>query len=288
MREPYALDKRQVRRSFEKAAATYDAAAALQREVCARALERLDLMKLDPKVILDAGCGTGFASKGLHARYPRATLLGIDIALSMLQASRARAPAWKRWLGPKREAFACGDNEKLPIHSGGMDMVWSNLAFQWAGDLVAVFGECSRVLRPGGLLMFTTLGPDTLKELRAATSGDAAVHVNRFIDMHDVGDMMVNAGFADPVMDMEYLTLTYTDVTMLMRELKALGAHNVAQGRSRGLTGRGSLGAIERRYEAFRSEGRLPATFEVIYGHAWKPSPRTGPGGRAVIEIKPR
>jgi malonyl-CoA O-methyltransferase len=165
-------------------------------------------------------------------------------------------------------------------------MLWSNLAFQWARDLTGVFAECRRVLRPGGLLIFTTLGPDTLKELRTATSGDGKIHVNRFIDMHDIGDLMIGAGFADPVMDMEYLTLTYDDVKTLMRELKAIGAHNVAAGRSRGLTGKRALRATELRYETFRRDARLPATFEVIYGHAWKPLPRKGPGGRPVIDIK--
>jgi malonyl-CoA O-methyltransferase len=286
MIDPSIPDKRQMRRSFEKAASTYDRAAVLQREVCTRALERLELVKLDPGAIVDAGCGTGFAAQALRKRYPRATLVGLDIAPAMLRASRSRTPGWKRWIGSGREVFVCGDNERLPIRSASIDMLWSNLAFQWAGDLTVVFAECQRVLRPGGLLMFTTLGPDTLKELRAAAAGDSKVHVNRFIDMHDIGDMMIGAGFADPVMDMEYLTLTYADVRTLMRELKAIGAHNVTAGRNRGLTGKSALQEIELRYESFRQDARLPATFEVIYGHAWKPSPRLGPGGRPVIDIR--
>jgi malonyl-CoA O-methyltransferase len=279
-------DKHQLRRSFDKAATTYERAAVLQREVCARALERLDLVKLDPGAILDAGCGTGFAAQALRRRYPQAKLIGLDIAPAMLDVARSRIPKWKKWLGLSRDVFVCGDNERLPIRSGCVDMLWSNLAFQWAIDLTAVFAECQRVLRPGGLLMFTTFGPDTLKELRKASDGDGKIHVNRFIDMHDIGDMMIGAGFADPVMDMEYLTLTYADVRTLMRELKAIGAQNVAAGRNRGLTGRGLLRQIELRYESFRQDARLPATFEVIYGHAWKPLPRIGPGGRPVIDIK--
>ncbi len=288
MNDAFAPDKRQMRRSFDRAASTYEQAAVLQREVCTRALERLDLVKLEPGAIVDAGCGTGFAAQSLRKRYPRATLVGLDIAPAMLHASRSRIPGWKKWIGSNREVFVCGDNERLPIRSGRVDLLWSNLAFQWAADLTVVFTECQRVLRPGGLLMFTTFGPDTLKELRTATAGDGKIHVNRFIDMHDIGDMMINAGFADPVMDMEYLTLTYADVGTLMRELKAIGAHNVALGRNRGLTGRRAHEELERRYEAFRRDGRLPATFEVIYGHAWKPQPRLGPGGRPVIDIKPR
>ena len=286
MTDSFAPDKPQMRRSFERAASTYDRAAVLQREVCTRALERLDLVKLDPGAIIDAGCGTGFATQALRQRYPRATLVGLDIAPAMLQASRSRIPTWKKWIGSSRAVFVCGDNERLPIRSGCVGMLWSNLAFQWAGDLPGVFAECQRVLQPGGLLMFTTFGPDTLKELRAACAGDGKIHVNRFVDMHDIGDMMIGAGFADPVMDMEYLTLTYTDVRTLMRELKAIGAHNVAAGRSRGLTGKRTLKEIELRYESFRQDARLPATFEVIYGHAWKPMPRMGPGGRLVIDIK--
>ena len=134
--------------------------------------------------------------------------------------------------------------------------------------------------------MFTTFGPDTLKELRVAASADGNIHVNRFIDMHDIGDMMIGAGLADPVMEMEYLTLTYRDVRDLMRELKTIGAHNVAAGRSRTLSGKRFLRETEQRYESFRHEGRLPATFEIIYGHAWKPLPRIGPGGRPVIDVR--
>ena len=150
------------------------------------------------------------------------------------------------------------------------------------------FTELRRVLAPGGLLMFSTFGPDTLKELRAAYQGtDRYTHVNRFIDMHDIGDMLVHAGFADPVMDMEYITLTYADVRAVMHDLKAIGAHNVTAGRRQGMTARATFAAVERNYEGFRQAGRLPATFEVIYGHAWLPQKRTTPDGRRVIDIKP-
>ena len=286
MSSAFTLDKRQLRRSFERAASTYDRAAVLQREVCERALERLDLMKIAPAVILDAGSGTGFAAPALARRYPRATLLEFDIAPAMLQTARARAPRWKKWLGWQRELFVCGDNEQLPIRAGTVGLFWSNLAFQWANDLPRVFSECQRVLQPGGLLSFTTFGPDTLKELRHAFAGNAGgVHVNRFYDMHDVGDMLVQAGFADPVMDMEQITLTYADVETLMRELKAIGAHNVATGRKRGLTGRRALDNLRRRYDELRRDGRLPATFEVVYGHAWKPMGHRLPAGVKPVKV---
>jgi len=289
MSEAFALDKRQVRRSFDRAAATYDQAAVLQREVGLRVLERLDLVRLEPGLIVDAGSGTGFGARALSKRYPRASVLQLDLAGAMLRTARALQPWWRQWIGRRREMFVCGDNEHMPIRDGAAGMIWSNLAFQWTDDLPGVFAECRRVLRPEGLLTFTTFGPDTLKELRHAFPPDpGTVHVNRFLDMHDIGDMLVHAGFANPVMDMEVLTLTYENVEQLMRELKALGAHNIAQGRGRGLTGRGILQELKKRYEPHRRDGRLPATFEVIYGHAWKPQPRVGPGGRPVIDIKAR
>lgn len=287
MSEAFALDKRQLRRSFDRAAATYDQAAVLQREVCLRALERLDLVKLEPGLIIDAGSGTGFGARALSKRYPRASVLELDLAGAMVRTARALRPWWRQWVGRRREMFVCGDNERMPIRDGAAEMVWSNLAFQWSDDLPGVFSECRRVLHAEGLLTFTTFGPDTLKELRQAFPPESGkVHVNRFLDMHDIGDMLVHAGFANPVMDMEVLTLTYESVEQLMRELKALGAHNITGGRGRGLTGRGTLRQLKNRYEALRRDGRLPATFEVIYGHAWKPQLRLGPGGRAVIEIK--
>lgn len=287
MSEAFALDKRQLRRSFDRAAATYDQAAVLQREVCLRALERLDLVNLEPGLIIDAGSGTGFGARALSKRYPRAAVLELDLADAMVRTARALRPWWRQWVGRRREMFVCGDNERMPIRDGAAEMVWSNLAFQWSDDLPGVFSECRRVLHAEGLLTFTTFGPDTLKELRQAFPPESGkVHVNRFLDMHDIGDMLVHAGFADPVMDMEVLTLTYDSVEQLMRELKALGAHNIAGGRGRGLTGRGTLLQLKNRYEALRRDGRLPATFEVIYGHAWKPQLRLGPGGRPVIEIK--
>jgi malonyl-CoA O-methyltransferase len=283
------LDKRQVRRSFDRAANSYDAAAVLQREVCDRALERLDLMRLQPQLIVDAGSGTGYGARALSNRYPQASVLQLDLAEGMLQRAKAQRSRWRRWFGSRRERFVCGDNERMPLRDDVAALAWSNLAFQWADDLPRTLAECRRILHPGGLLMFTTFGPDTLKELRQAFAGaDGAAHVNRFVDMHDIGDMLVHAGLSNPVMDMEVITLTYESVSQLMRELKALGAHNVARDRARGLTGRRVIEEVKQRYEALRRDGRLPATFEVVYGHAWKPERRLGPTGRPVIEIKAR
>lgn len=289
MNDKLLVDKRLVRRSFERAAATYDNAAVLQNEVCRRALGRLDYIKHQPATILDAGSGTGNALAELARRYPQARLVALDIALAMLRRGRSRIPWWKNLLARRPQPVAvCADVERLPAAAVSIDMVWSNLALQWVNDLQQAFAEMQRVLAPGGLLMFSTFGPDTLKELRRAYQGtDQHTHVNRFIDMHDIGDLLVHSGFADPVMDMEVFTLTYADVRELMRDLKAIGAHNATQGRPAGLSGKAQFEAMARNYEAFRREGRLPATFEVVYGHAWKPQPRVSPAGRPVIDIKP-
>ncbi|MBX9904527.1 MAG: malonyl-ACP O-methyltransferase BioC [Burkholderiales bacterium] len=281
------LDKRAVRRSFDRAAPSYDAAAVLQHEVCRRSLERLDFIRHAPARILDAGCGTGNAWRGLVARYPGARLVALDLAPGMLRQAGA-AVAWHQRLLGRAPAAICGDLEQLPLAAACIDLAWSNLALQWVNALPQAFAEMRRVLAPGGLFMFTTFGPDTLKELRAAQMGtDGHTHVSGFTDMHDIGDLLVQAGFADPVIDMETFTLTYPDVKALMRDLKAIGAHNAAVKRPPTLSGRAWLEAVIRNYEPLRRDGKLPATFEVVYGHAWRPTPRLGPGGRPVIDIKP-
>lgn len=288
MSDELLVDKRQVRRAFEQAASSYDAAAVLQREVCARMLARLDYIKLDPCAVLDAGCGTGNAVDALLSRYAGAPVIALDLALGMAGQVRRRLRWWQSLPGLRpRLSAVCGDLEGLPLARASVGLVWSNLALQWVNDLPRALVEMHRVLAPGGLLMFSTFGPDTLKELRQAYRGaDAHTHVNRFIDMHDIGDMLVAAGYADPVMDMEQVTLTYPSARDLMRDLKTIGAQNATRGRPRGLSGKAALQAVERNYETHRRDGRLPATFEVVYGHAWKPQPRLGPAGRPVIEIK--
>ena len=285
--DPFVIDKRLARLAFERAAATYDEAAVLQREVGVRMLSRLDYIKYLPLSILDAGSGTGQGSRGLLRRFPKSRVLALDIARAMLQRSQKRVP--RRWLPflPQCVTHICGDFERVPLKTSSVDMVWCNLALQWANQPQQVFAEMHRVLRPGGLFMFSTFGPDTLKELRQAYAGtDGYSHVHRFIDMHDLGDMLVATGFAMPVMDMEQISMTYADVTSLMRDLKSIGAHNVTRGRRQGLAGKSQLQAVTRNYEQFRHAGRLPATFEVVYGHAWMPEQRTTADGRPVIKIK--
>jgi malonyl-CoA O-methyltransferase len=295
--DPNDVDPAAVRRAFGRAARTYDGAAVLQREVGTRMLSRLDVVKIAPQRILDLGCGTGEGTVELAARYPDARVVGLDLALPMALAARERVQRgrsiYRRLVAPllgepdAEPRFVCGDAVRLPLAGVAFDLAWSNLALQWVGDLPRAFAELRRALRTGALLTFTTFGPDTLQELRAAFACvDGATHVSRFIDMHDIGDMLVQAGFADPVMDMEYLHVTYPSPAALMRELKALGATNATRGRPRGLMGRVRYARVAAELERRARDGRIPATFEVIYGHAWKGEPRTTADGMPIVKLE--
>lgn len=275
--DSYRIDKARARTSFGRAANTYDAAAILQKQVREEMLNRLDLVKLTPHTILDAGCGTGAASHALQKRFVKSQVISLDFALPMLQKTRIGSDTTglmhqiKRMLSGVKHNLVCADIESLPLASKSVDLVWSNLAIQWCNDLDAALLEFYRVMQPEGLLMFSTFGPDTLKELRVATGRqDGMTSVSRFIDMHDIGDALVRAGFSAPVLDVERFTLTYDDVKSVMRDLKSIGAHNATDGRARGLLGRGFLQKLESNYEQYRTDGKLPATFEVVYGHAWR------------------
>ena len=261
----FVLDKRHIRDSFERAAATYDHAAVLQREVAENMLQRLDLVKHNPTRVLDIGSGTGYCAKRLTQRYRQARVIALDIAHAMLAHAKKHAG----WFSHQR--FICGDAEHLPVASDSIDFVVSNLTLQWC-DPDRAFAEFLRVLRPGGLLMFTSFGPDTLRELRAAWARvDPLPHVHTFIDMHDLGDALIRAGFAEPVMDVSRFSLTYPDVATLLRDLKQLGAHNAAATRSQGLTGKKRFAQFTAAYETLRADGVIPATYEVVFGHAWAP-----------------
>ncbi len=277
---PYHLDKQRVRAAFDRAAADYDSAAVLQREIADRLLERLDYIRLSPNTIVDLGAGTGYCTSALAQRYKSSRVVALDLAPNMLRAARRNAGLLARWRG--RHGYVCGDAECLPLADHSVDLIFSNLTLQWVNDLDRAYNEFRRVLRPGGLLLFSTFGPDTLKELRACwAEADGATHVSAFIDMHDIGDALLRARFADPVMDCERLTLTYRDVRTLMHDLKIIGAHNATAGRSRGLTGKTRLQRMLQAYERYRSDGVLPATYEVAYGHAWTP---LGPAPQQQID----
>ena len=282
---PAPLEKRAIRRSFDRAARQYDESAVLQREVGDRLLEHLDPIRIDPALVVDLGCGTGGSFQGLGQRFPRAALVGVDLAPSMLEQASRRTPWWKRAMGGKPR-LVCADAERLPFATGSAQLVFSNLALQWCRPEL-VFAEASRVLEPGGLFLFSTFGPDTLKELRESfRAADAGPHVHTFIDMHDLGDALVHAGLSDPVMEMDIITVEYATVEAVARDLKAIGAHNAAAHRSRGLAGRARWKRMAAHYETLRRGGALPATHEIIYGHAWKVPPRKLADGRQVIDFQ--
>jgi malonyl-CoA O-methyltransferase len=262
----YALESRWVRRSFDRAAPTFDAAAVLYSEVRENLLERLQLTKLTPRVVLDAGAGTGHGSRALKRRYPGAIVVALDSSPQMLRAA-ARQQSWLR-----KFERVCADAELLPLADGSVDLIVSNLMLPWCNP-DAAFAEFRRVLAPHGLLSFTAFGPDTLRELRNAWGQvDSRSHVLQFIDMHDLGDALVRNHFAAPVLDVERLTLRYLDVFKVAADLKATGARNATVGRTKGLTTPRKFAAMQAAYERFRQEGRLPATFEVVFAHAWVPA----------------
>jgi malonyl-CoA O-methyltransferase len=280
--DPFLLDPRAVRRSFDAASASFDATAAVHAEVRTRLLERLDVVRMDPAVVVDLGAGTGQASRALKTRYKSAHVVAVDVAPQMLM----QAAKQQRLL--RRFARVATDAHQLALRAGSVDMVFSNLMLHWSHDPDAVFREVRRVLKPNGLLTFTTLGPDTLRELRSAWSRiDTYTHVHRFIDMHDLGDALLRAGFAEPVMDTERLTVTYPSLDGFMHELIRSGSRNVALGRRRGLTGRAAMAALGESYEELRRDGSLPVSLEVVYGQAWvgQERPRQSADGEVRVPV---
>ena len=273
----FQLDPKQVRRHFGRAATSYERHDALQREVGDALLERLGFYLETPLRVVDVGAGTGRGTALLKQKYPKAEVIALDLALPMLRAAKQHSS----WLKPFMRV--CAEATNLPLADHSVDVLYSNLCFQWVDDLPALFGECMRVLKPGGFMAFSSFGPDTLKELRAAwAEADQQPHVGRFLDMHDVGDAMLNAGLRDPVLDVFRYTLTYSEPRKLLEELQGLGATNADRARARGLTGKGRYRRMLAAYEAMRVDGRIPASWEVVSAHAWGPpvgQPRRVPGG---------
>lgn len=257
------LDRAHIRRAFGRAAASYAAHSPLQAEVALRLREHLDeVAGFAPRRIVDVGCGPGEGCVALRARFPDADIIALDLALPMLREVDRSFPR----IG--------ADAQALPLADASVDLVHSSLCLQWCDDPGLALAEFRRVLRPEGLLLFSTFGPDTLKELRAAFAEvDRTPHVSRFVDMHDIGDGLLASGFRDPVMEREDFVLTYADVRSLMRELRAIGATNADVQRQRSLTGKAHLARVEAAYEHFRLDGVLPATYEVVYAIARAPAP---------------
>ncbi len=262
MSDTFALDRRHFRRAVDRAAATYEDHDVLHREVEQELLSRLDFYLDKPTRVVDLGAGTGRGAALLKKRYGKAEVIAIDLSLPMLRRSR------RSLLRPVTRVV--GDAACLPLADHSVDVVHSNLCFQWCNDLDTLFAECARVLRPGGFLVFSTFGPDTLCELRAAwAEHDAAAHVGRFLDMHDVGDIVLNAGLYDPVLDVSRYTLTYDSPKGLLDDLKGLGATNADVTRRRTLTGKVRYRKMLDAYEKQRVDGRIPATWEIVTAHAW-------------------
>jgi malonyl-CoA O-methyltransferase len=273
------LDSKIARRHFERAAGSYAKSSRLEAEIGTRMLQRLDYIKMVPRRVLDAGSGPLREARLLGKRYRGAQVLPLDFSPGMLRAGQGWFDSFRK------KASICADFARLPLAHGAIDLVWSNMALHWAADPLAALREFHRVLAVDGLLMFSTLGPDTLVELRES-AGAARVHP--FADMHDLGDMLVSAGFAEPVMDMERVTLVYTDGTALLADLRASGqtcALSASARGPRGLAGRGFRAALEARLEAHRREGKLPVSYEVVYGHAWKAAPKRTADGRSVVRF---
>jgi len=265
------LDKHAMRRSFDRAASSYDQHAVLQREVELRLFERLEFRRSEPVTILDLGCGTGSASRLLAGQFQQAMVIALDWSPCMLKQADAENRADSDLVGKVHPLNA--DMHLLPLAARSVDLVFSNLALQWSYDLPAIFREFRRVMKAQAMLVFTSFGPDTLHELKQAwRTVDDMPHVNDFPDMHDIGDELLAAGFREPVMDTERLTLEYPDVMALMRELKSLGEQNSASRRLRGLTGKKRMAGMLQAYEKFQRDARYPASFEVIYGAAFAPA----------------
>ena len=290
----HPLDTVIVRRRFDRAVETYADAAVVQREVGNRLLERFDVMRIAPTHVLDVGCGPGTHTAALSARFPEATVTAVDHAPAMVKrAAPAATGLIARWSGLAKRPRIRGlvsDMGALPLPREYADVLWSNFALQWANDLPALFGEWNRVLKIGGVIMFTAPGPDTLIELRRALTQageDANSRVQRFNDLHDIGDMLIHTGFADPVMDMEVITLEYATAAALWRDLKAQGAVNSMQLRPRGLLTPRKWKAIEAALDSVRKlDGPIRISVEVIYGHAWKVAPKKTAEGHSIVRLE--
>jgi malonyl-CoA O-methyltransferase len=265
------IDYRAVARSFSAASGNYDAAAKLQTRVRNELLSRLDGLSTRPTAILDLGAGTGLAARQLKRRFARSRVTAVDVAPGMLEQSRARSRFWR----PLHCELA--DARSLPFADASFDLVYSNLMLQWVEPLDMALAQIARVLKPGGLLLASSFGPETLQELRSAWAQvSGAVHVNQFVDMHDFGSALQRAGLAEPVLDVDRHVVHYATVMDLMRELKHIGAHNADAARTRGLTGRRALQGMTQAYEQLRGPQGVPATWQVVYAVAWAPQIRAG------------
>ena len=282
------FDRKQVQHSFSRAAEKYDGAAKLQRVIDATLMESLEYVEdpgfygAKPQVIVDAGSGTGASSKLIQAKYPDATVFSVDAAQGMLRfaqpppmslSERARA-IFKKPIN--RPIPINADVRRLPFADGSVDVIYSNLCLQWVEDLQGVLNGFRRVLKPGGMVLFSTFGPETLIELREAfaQADDAASHVSPFANIQQWGDALVATGFRNPVLDRDVMVEGSESLRDLMKYLKDIGATNALNDRRKTLTGRARFTKATEAYDQWRhpGNGKLPVTWEVIYATAWAPS----------------
>jgi malonyl-CoA O-methyltransferase len=274
--------KNEIGKAFNKQAAEYEFAAKVQHEIGTRLFERLNYLKIEPKRILDLGCGPGYFSRELALFYPKAQIIGLDLAQAMLIEAKKKQNWRRKW------SLVTADMITMPFATGTFDLVFANQVIHWSNPLTQVFRELNRVLNVNGCFMFTTLGPDTFKELKTAWAGaNSYAHVNEFPDMHDIGDMLLSEYFLDPVMDMELLAVHYESLPKLLNALKKQGVKNINSQRNQGLTGKNSWRAFENNFATMLTKsGKYPLTYEVVYGHAWKGERRkTGNSTETFIPI---
>lgn len=263
------LDARQARRGFDRAAARCEQHAALQREVETRLFDLLDYVTRPPQRILDLGAGSGSASRALKKRWPKAQVVAVDISLPMARLARRNAGRWRPDF-----AVVCADATALPFAAGSFDLVFSNLCLPWIADLEGLFAQWRALLNPGGLVACSSLGPETLIELREAFADDPMPHINDFAHIQNLGDALLAAGFRNPVLSTDRFTLTHPSFDALLADLRGSGAVNAMATRRRSLTGRARLAAARAGYETFRdADGLLPSTWDVLYAHAFAPEP---------------
>ena len=260
------VTKSAVARNFSAAAGSYRSVNNLQQVVAGRLLERMEYMTLSPGRVLDMGSGPGTSAVLLQKTFPKTGIIEMDLSHGMLLESRRGDRRFFR-----RRSRVCGDAEQTALRTSSVDIVFSSLMLQWCNDPDSVFTEVARILKPNGLFIFSSFGPDTLKELRESWRAvDEGEHVNTFLDMHDVGDGLMRCGFQNPVLESEYIDYRYNEAHGLMRDLKQLGAQNSNRERRKSLTGKKRMQSMLCEYEKYRHEGKLPVTYEIVYGHAWK------------------
>ena len=269
------LRQRDIQRRFDRAAASFDSSDFVHEVTRAELATRLEPLLLEPTAILDLGSATGATGRLLRKRFKRAHIVSLDLSQPMLRQARKH----KTWFS--RMSLVQGDANHLPFADASFDMIIANQLLPWAPELQPVFEEVARVLVPGGVFAFATLGPDSLREIaRAWADVDSGVHVNRFADMHDIGDSLVGAGLRDPVLDVDRLCISYESADRLFADLTHAGARNALRDRAHGLTGRRSFAAMTAALANI--QGKISLDLELVYGHCWGAGPKNDPANYRI------